>query len=71
MPGGTGTAPDPGDGRAHVVTITAADRRLLVRAAELEAADDFFAALTTRERATFDRLLRKLVTAHGGAMTVR
>lgn len=58
-------APDPGDRRAHVVTLTDAGRTLLGRAAELEAGDDFFAALTARERATFDRLLQKLVTAHG------
>lgn len=59
-------APDPGDRRAHVVAIADAGRALLQRAAELEATDDFFAALTTRERATFDRLLQKLITAHGG-----
>jgi DNA-binding MarR family transcriptional regulator len=58
-------APDPGDRRAHVVSITAAGRRLLARAAELEAADDFFAALTARERRTLDTLLRKLLAAHG------
>jgi DNA-binding MarR family transcriptional regulator len=59
-------APDPADRRAHAVSITDAGLALLARAAELEASDDFFAALTPRERATFDALLGRLLAAHGG-----
>jgi DNA-binding MarR family transcriptional regulator len=59
-------APDPADRRAHAVSVTDAGRALLERAVELEAQDDFFAALTAKERAAFDALLAKLVAAHGG-----
>lgn len=59
-------APDPADRRAHAVSITEAGGALLLRAAELEARDDFFATLTARERATFDALLARLLAAHGG-----
>jgi DNA-binding MarR family transcriptional regulator len=57
-------APDPADRRAHAVSVTDAGRALLLHAAELEAGDDFFAALTPAERTTLDALLAKLVTAH-------
>lgn len=57
-------APDPADRRAHAVSITDAGRALLVRALELEAGDDFFAALTPAELRTLGALLAKLVAAH-------
>ena len=56
--------PDPGDRRAHAVSATAAGRRLLVRAARLEADDDFFAVLSAKERATLDALLVRVIAAH-------
>lgn len=59
-------APDPADRRAHAVSITDKGFALLARAAELEAQDDFFAALTARERDAFDALLARLLEAHGG-----
>lgn len=58
-------APDPSDRRAHAVSVTAKGNRLLERAAVLAAGDDFFDALTARERATLDALLAKLADAHG------
>lgn len=58
-------AADPADRRAHAVSITDAGRALLTRARELEASDDFFAALTPDERAAFDAALAKLAAAHG------
>jgi DNA-binding MarR family transcriptional regulator len=65
----THRAPDPTDRRAHAVSITPKGLRLLQRAAALSVTDDFFAALSRSERTTLDRLLRKLVTAHGGSGT--
>jgi len=56
--------PDPADRRAHAVSATAAGRRLLVRAARLEAEDDFFDVLTAPERATLDALLARVIAAH-------
>ena len=57
-------APDPSDRRAHAVTPTAKGTRLLVRAQELAASDDFFDALTPDERRTLDALLGKLLAVH-------
>jgi DNA-binding MarR family transcriptional regulator len=56
--------PDPTDRRAHAVSATAAGRRLLVRAARLEADDDFFDVLTPAERGTLDALLARVIAAH-------
>jgi DNA-binding MarR family transcriptional regulator len=57
-------APDASDRRAHAVSITSTGRRLLDRAAELAAGDDFFAALSAQERETLNALLVRLVAAH-------
>lgn len=57
-------APDPSDRRAHAVSVTAKGRRVLERATELAAADDFFAPLSAKERATLDDMLARLVAAH-------
>ncbi|UUY03081.1 MarR family transcriptional regulator [Svornostia abyssi] len=58
-------APDPSDRRAHAVSVTVKGRRLLDRAADLAAADDFFAVLSAEERAALDGMLVRLLDAHG------
>lgn len=58
---------DPQDGRAQTLALTAAGRRLVPRLARLADANDaaFFAALASRERATVEAALRKVVAQHG------
>jgi DNA-binding MarR family transcriptional regulator len=53
---------DPGDRRRRAVHLTAEGRKTLGRARKvaLAAADDVFAALDDEERATLQRLLRKM-----------
>ena len=58
-------APDPSDRRAHAVSVTPEGRRLLDRAVELAAGDDFFAVLSAKERAALDDMLLRLLAAHG------
>ncbi|MCK0208768.1 MarR family transcriptional regulator [Starkeya koreensis] len=58
---------DPEDGRAQTLALTPAGAALVPALAALADANDtaFFAPLDARERATMEKLLRRLVDAHG------
>jgi DNA-binding MarR family transcriptional regulator len=62
-------APDPGDGRRNVITITAKGRRRLRRLDSLlvDAQDELLAPLDARERRQLHALLAKLVDHHASA----
>lgn len=62
-----GRQANPQDGRAHTLALGPAGRALVPRLAELADANDAecFGALKVDERRRLERLLRKIVEAHG------
>lgn len=59
--------PDPTDGRAHRLTLTAAGHALVPRLSAIADANDaaFFGALPPEDRRTLEALLRQVAATHG------
>ena len=60
-------APDPGDGRAQILSLTPAGRRLTPELAVLADRNDaeFFGGLSLEDRAALERVLRSIVDRRG------